>query len=82
MNTSITQDMVLSRQRVERIEAAMMWTSELLAKAVQDQRKAHAWMQKHAMRRGAFVSLDGGRQVKVHEDMVKPDLGNRFKAHE
>jgi hypothetical protein len=51
MNTSITQDMVLSRQRVERIEAAMMWTSELLAKAVQDQRKVHTLLSHTAGRR-------------------------------
>jgi hypothetical protein len=45
-------------------------------------RKVHEGMQKHAIRRGVFVTLDGGRQIKAHEDMVKPDTWNRFKPHE
>jgi hypothetical protein len=64
---------------LERIKEAMMRTSELLKKAVQDRRKVHEGMQKHAMRLGVFGTLDGGRQIKAHEDMVKPDTENRFK---
>jgi hypothetical protein len=43
-----------------------MRTSKLLKKAVQDRRKVHEGMQKHAIRRGVFVTLDSGRQIKAH----------------
>jgi hypothetical protein len=63
---SIIQDIALIRQRVETIETAIMRTRDLLAKAAQEQRKAHEGIQKHAMGRDVFVPLFGGRQIKAH----------------
>jgi hypothetical protein len=40
----------------------MKRTSELLNIMVLDQPKAHEGMQKHAVRRDVFVTLDSGRQ--------------------
>jgi hypothetical protein len=71
---SIVPDMSLIRQRFERIEAEIMLTADLLAKAVQDQRKAHEGMQKHAMGHDVFVPLSGGRQNKAHENLTKPNI--------
>jgi hypothetical protein len=50
--------------RLERIEGAMMWTSELLDMMVLDKRKAHERIQKHAVRRDVFETLDADGRSK------------------
>ncbi|WP_024334630.1 hypothetical protein [Desulfotignum balticum] len=60
----------------------MMWTSELLDMVVLDRAKPHERMQKHAVRCDVSVTLDSGRQHKPLENMAKPDMGSRIKAHE
>ncbi|MCF8076089.1 MAG: hypothetical protein K9L23_22290 [Desulfotignum sp.] len=70
-DTTIVQEVVLIRQRVERIEAAMMRTSGLLNMTVLDMCKAYEGIQKHAGR------LDNGLHVKPHVNLSKP----AFRSH-
>jgi len=56
--------------RLEMIERAMMRRSELLDMMVLDQRKAHVWVQKHAVRRDVFVTLNSKLQIKAHAMMT------------
>jgi hypothetical protein len=47
-DTQTVQDMALIRQKVEAIESAMLWTSELLNMMVLDMCKAHVNLSKPA----------------------------------
>lgn len=43
-----------------------MRRSELLDMMVLGQRKAYVWVQKHAVRRDVFVTLNSKLQIKAH----------------